>query len=71
MKRSLGGIAAVFGLVSLIVFAAPRGTVPRASFDRYALHAAQDGVGIGVVLLAPEQARKQFVSDVNRCCVVV
>jgi hypothetical protein len=28
-------------------------------------------VGIGVVLLAPEQARKQFVSDVNRCCVVV
>jgi hypothetical protein len=26
---------------------------------------------IGVVTLSPEQARKQFVSDVNRCCVVV
>jgi hypothetical protein len=71
MKGSFWGVAGVFGLVSLLAFAAPKGTVPRASFDRYALHAAQDGVGIGVVLLAPEQARKQFVSDVNRCCVVL
>jgi hypothetical protein len=71
MKGSFWGVAGVFGLVSLWAFAAPKGTVPRASFDRYALHAAQDGVGIGVVLLAPEQARKQFVSDVNRCCVVL
>jgi hypothetical protein len=58
-------------VLSLIALAAPKGTVPRASFDRYALHATQDGVGIGVVLLTAEQARKQFVSDVNRCCVVI
>jgi len=71
MKRTWFGVAGMLAWACCIAFAAPKGTVPRASVDRYALHATQDGVGIGAVLLAPEQARKQFVSDVNRCCVVV
>ena len=51
--------------------AAPKGTLPRSGAERYSVHATRDGVGVGVVLLTPEQARKAFVSDVNRCCVVV
>jgi hypothetical protein len=71
MKWNRWWIAGILGVVSSFAFAGPKGTVPRSSFDRYALHAAQDGVGIGVVLLTPEQARKQFVSDLNHCCVVI
>jgi hypothetical protein len=51
--------------------AAPKGTVPRSGAERYSVHATRDGVGVGVVLLTAGQARKAFVSDVNRCCVVV
>lgn len=71
MKRAGLGVAGVLGLLLGPAFAAPKGTVPRASAEKYALHAAQDGVGIGVLLLSQEQARKQFVSDMNRCCVVL
>ena len=71
MKRARWAMAGALGLLSGMALAAPRGTVPRASAEKYALHATQDGVGIGVVLLSPEQARKQFVSDMNRCCVVL
>jgi hypothetical protein len=63
-------VATVVALASLVV-AAPKGTVPRSSAEKYALHALRDGFSIGVVPLTPEQARKQFVSDVNYCCVVV
>jgi hypothetical protein len=69
MKRILW-TATVVGIASLMA-AAPKGTVPRSSADRYAVHAVRNNVGVGVVLLTPEQARRQFVSDVNRCCVVV
>lgn len=71
MKHRGWWIAGALGAFSCLAVAAPKGTVPRASVDRYALHTTQDGVGIGVVVLTPEQARRQFVSDVNRCCVVV
>ncbi len=57
--------------VASLAMAAPKGTVPRSSAEKYALHAVRDGFSIGVVTLSPEQARKQFVSDVNHCCVVV
>jgi hypothetical protein len=50
---------------------APRGTVPRATADRYPSHATQSGATIGVTLLTPDQVRKAFASDVNRCCLVV
>lgn len=57
-------------IVSL-AWAGPKGTVPRASATAYAAHAEIDGAAIGARLLTPEQARKVFVSDVNRCCVVI
>jgi len=69
MSRKSGWGAVVVCVVSLAA-AGPKGTVPRAAADRYAIHAMLDGVGIGVVLLPPEKARKEFVSDLNRCCVV-
>jgi hypothetical protein len=56
--------------VASLATAGPKGTVPRSSVDRYAAHTVRDGVGIGVVVLSAEQARKEFVSDVNRWCVV-
>lgn len=49
----------------------PRGTVPRTTADRYPVHAAESGVSIGVTLLTPDQVHNAFVSDVNRCCLVV
>jgi hypothetical protein len=61
---------AVICVVSLAA-EAPKGTVPRATADRYPAHAQQSGVGIGVTLLTPDQVRKAFASDVTKCCVVV
>jgi len=49
----------------------PRGTVPRATADRYPAHATQSGTAIGVTLLTPDQVHNAFASDVNRCCLVV
>jgi hypothetical protein len=49
----------------------PKGTEPRQSADRYAAHAEIDGVAVGASLLTADQARHSFVSDVNRCCLVV
>ena len=63
--------AAVFVVIASIAIAAPKGTVPRPSVEKYALHAVRDRFSIGVVAVSPEQTRKQFVSDLNRCCVVV
>jgi len=69
MSRKIGWAAVVVCVASLAT-AGPKGTVPRSSADRYAAHTVWDGVGIGVVVLSSERARKEFVSDVNRCCVV-
>jgi hypothetical protein len=70
MRGTCGWAAVVVGMAALAA-AAPKGTVPRSAAQQYALHAVRDGFSIGVATLSPEQARKQFVSDVNRCCVVV
>ena len=69
MRRRIGWAAIVVG-VAVLAAAAPKGTVPRATADRYPAHIVRDGVGVGVVVLSPEQARKLFVSDVDKCCVV-
>jgi hypothetical protein len=50
---------------------APRGTVPRATANRYPSHFEQSGVGVGVTVLTSDQIRHAFASDVNRCCLVV
>ena len=49
----------------------PRGSVPRSSADRYHSHAQRDGTSVGANILTPKQVRKAFVSDLNRCCMVV
>lgn len=51
--------------------AGPRGTAPRASADRYHSHARRDGISVGAEVLTPKQVLKAFVSDLNRCCLVV
>jgi hypothetical protein len=51
--------------------AAPKGTVPRSSANRYPVHAQNDGTSVGARLLSAEEARKTFVAEINRCCVVV
>lgn len=47
------------------------GIRPRATAADYPAHAARDAVSVGVDLLAPDQVRKIFVSDVHRTYVVV
>ena len=49
----------------------PRGTVPKAAANRYPSHAEQDSFSVGAALLTSDEVRKTFVSEVNRCCVVV
>lgn len=51
--------------------AGPKGTVPRSSADQYPLHAQENSVSLGAKLLKRDEARKTFVSDVNRCCIVM
>lgn len=50
---------------------APKGTVPRATADRYPAHTEQGGVGIGVIRLTRDEVHNAFASDVNKCCIVV
>jgi hypothetical protein len=64
-------VSAVLLCMTSLLFAGPKGTVPRSSPSRYPAHGEQDGVAIGAKLLASDEARKIFSSDVNRCCVVV
>jgi hypothetical protein len=50
---------------------APRGTVPRATPDKYDAHAEQNGLGIGATMLSANEAHKALSTDVDRCCMVV
>jgi hypothetical protein len=50
---------------------APRGTVPRASADKYAAHAEQNGINVGATMLTIKQTRVAFSAELNRCCIVV
>ena len=49
----------------------PQRNAPRASADSYHSHAQRDGISVGAEILAPKQVHKAFVSDLNRCCLVV
>lgn len=66
------------GLPVLLMLAAaafsgegPRGTVPRDSAARYPAHVQQQGTAIGARLVKPSQAKKEFATDINACCVAV
>ena len=54
-----------------VVAPGPRGTVPKPAANRYPSHAEKDGISVGAALLTSDEVRKTFVSEVNRCCVVV
>jgi len=54
-----------------LMASSPKGTVPRSTASRYTAHAEADGAGIGASLLKPQEVRKVFSTDLNRCCVVV
>jgi len=62
---------ALFLSLSTLVFAVPRGTVPSSDPFSYPAHVEQDGIVVGAKMLTSSEARKIFVSDVSRCCVVV
>lgn len=49
----------------------PHGSVPRSSADRYHSHAQSEGTSVGAEILTPKLVQKAFVSDLNRCCIVV
>jgi hypothetical protein len=70
MTRKVWSIAISLMLV-VFTWAAPKGTAPRSSASDYPVHVQQDGVTIGTKLLTSSEVRKTFVSDLNRCCVVV
>ena len=69
-RNLLLGVAASLTLAPLAT-AGPRGTVPKASADRYSAHAEHDGTKIGAALMSPEEVRKGFGFDVDRGCVIV
>jgi hypothetical protein len=54
-----------------VIASGPRGTVPKAAANRYPSHAEKGGVSVGAALLTSDDVRKTFVSEVNRCCLVV
>ena len=64
-------LAAGLACFAVFAFAAPKGTVARSTALKYPAHAEQDGVAIGAVLLTSQEARSNFVSDLNHCCLVV
>src|SRR5215469_6356575 len=78
-KASAGGkamqlrmiLAAALICAISVYAAAPKGTVPRASADSYPAHTVHDGLSVGATLLTSDQVRKAFISDLNRCCLVV
>jgi hypothetical protein len=57
--------------VTLLVAEGPKGTEPRTTSTAYPAHAEINGVAVGATLLTADEARRHFVSDVNRCCLVV
>ena len=66
MSRRL--LAGVFLMVlPSVATAGPKGIVPRASADRYPLHAGK----VGAALLSPAEVRKAFSFDVSGTCLVI
>ena len=70
MKFKIMLLAALISAISVYADA-PKGTVPRASADSYPAHTVHDGLSVGAILLASDQVRKAFTSDLTRCCLVV
>ncbi|MGA8151220.1 MAG: hypothetical protein WB952_09750 [Terriglobales bacterium] len=63
--------AMILGSATFLVADGPKGTEPRPAAAGYPAHTEIAGVAVGASLLSADQARRNFVSDVNRCCLVV
>ena len=63
--------AMVIASTTLLCADGPKGTEPKHAVDGYPVHSDIAGMQVGAVLLSPDEARRKFVSDVNRCCLVV
>ncbi len=57
--------------VTLLLAQGPKGTEPRPAAASYSAHAETNGFTVGASVLTADQARHIFVSDVNRCCLIV
>jgi hypothetical protein len=57
--------------VTFLLGEGPKGTEPRTAAALYSAHSEINGAAIGASLLTADQARRRFVSDINRCCLVV
>jgi hypothetical protein len=57
--------------VTFVLAEGPKGTEPKLTAANYPAHAEINGIAVGASLLTADQARRAFVSDVNRCCLVV
>jgi hypothetical protein len=64
-------VAIVLVSVTFLLAEEPKGTEPRLAAIRYPAHAEINGIAIGASLLTRDEVRRSFVSDVNRCCLVV
>lgn len=71
MKLTRWIVAGLVICATAVASDGPKGTVPRATPDKYEAHAEHDGVGVGATLLTPTQARKVFSAEIDRCCMVV
>ena len=54
-----------------VATAGPKGIVPRASADRYPIHAGNDRTKIGAALLSPADVSKAFSFYVSGSCLVI
>ena len=63
--------AMILASVTFLMADRPKGTEPQSAAARYPAHAEIDGIAVGAALLTADQARRNFASDVNRCCLVV
>jgi len=64
-------IAMSLASATFLVAEGPKGTEPRPAATAYPSHAEIDGIAVGAALLTADEVRRHFVSDVNRCCLVV
>jgi hypothetical protein len=64
-------VAIILASATFLVADGPKGTEPRLAATGYPAHTEIDGIAVGASLLTAEQARRNFASDVNRCCLVV
>jgi len=63
--------AMILASVTFLLADGPKGTEPRPAATGYTAHTEVNGIAVGATLLSADQVRRNFASDVNRCCMVV